>query len=106
MSTEFHQLTIQSVEQLTKDAVAVSLEVPDSLAKEYQYVQGQHLTLKMDIDGQDIRRSYSICNSVEEQKLTVGIKRIDAGVFSNFANESLKKGMSIEVMAPQGHFYS
>ncbi|TQV80259.1 1,2-phenylacetyl-CoA epoxidase subunit PaaE [Aliikangiella coralliicola] len=106
MSTEFHQLTIQSVEKLTKDAVAVSLEVPQSLTEEYRYVQGQHLTLKLDIDGQDIRRSYSICNSVQEQNLTVGIKRIEEGIFSNFANESLKKGMAIEVMAPQGHFYT
>lgn len=106
MSTEFHQLNILSVEKLTRDAVAVTFEVPQDLASEYQYKQGQHLTLKADIDGQDIRRSYSICNSVQDQKLTVGIKRIEAGIFSNYANESLKKGMTLEVMPPQGHFYT
>ncbi|MCW8876369.1 MAG: phenylacetate-CoA oxygenase/reductase subunit PaaK [Kangiellaceae bacterium] len=106
MSTEFHPLTISSVERLTKDAVAVSFDVPESLREEYQYIQGQHLTLKADIDGEDVRRSYSICHSAQSQKLTVGIKRIETGVFSNFANEKLEKGMTLEVMPPQGHFYT
>lgn len=106
MSTEFHQLNIASVEKLTRDAVAVTFEVPAELASDYQYKQGQHLTLKADINGQDVRRSYSICNSLQDQKLTVGIKRIDGGVFSNYANESLQKGMQLEVMPPQGHFYT
>lgn len=106
MSTEFHPLTISSVERLTKDAVAVSFDVPESLKQEFQYVQGQHVTLKADIDGQDVRRSYSICHSAQAQKLTVGIKRIEAGVFSGYANEKLTKGMTLEVMPPQGHFYT
>ena len=106
MSTEFHPLTISSVERLTKDAVAVSFDVPESLKQEYQFVQGQHLTLKADINGEDVRRSYSICHSVQSQKLTVGIKRIETGLFSNFANEELAKGMTLEVMPPQGHFYT
>jgi len=106
MSTEFHSLKIAAVENLTKEAVAVTFELPAELADEYRYVQGQHLTLKADINGADTRRSYSICNSVRDQKLTVGIKRIDQGVFSNYANEELKKGMVLEVMAPHGHFYT
>lgn len=106
MSTEFHQLTISQVEKLTKDAVAISFDVPESLVDDYQYLQGQHLTLKADIQGQDIRRSYSLCNGVNEQKLTVAVKRIDGGIFSNYANNELKKGMTIEVMPPQGHFYT
>ena len=106
MSTEFHELTISSVERLTKDAVALSFDVPDSLKQEYQYIQGQHLTLKADIDGKDTRRSYSICNSVQDNQLTVGIKRIDNGVFSNYANDQLEAGMCLEVMPPQGHFYT
>ncbi len=106
MSTEFHPLIINSVERLTKDSVAVSFDVPENLTSEYQYIQGQHLTLKADIDGQDIRRSYSICHGVGSQKLTVGIKRINSGIFSNFANKNLSKGMTLEVMPPQGHFYT
>ena len=62
--------------------------------------------MKADINGADIRRSYSICNSAQSQKLTVGIKRIDEGIFSNYANDELKKGMTLEVMPPQGHFYT
>ncbi|WP_196137799.1 1,2-phenylacetyl-CoA epoxidase subunit PaaE [Aliikangiella sp. G2MR2-5] len=106
MSTEFHPLKISKLERLTKDAVSISFELPKELADEYQYRQGQHLTLKADIDGHDVRRSYSICNSANEQKLTVGIKRIDAGLFSNYANDKLEAGMTLEVMPPQGHFYT
>ncbi|NQZ83255.1 MAG: phenylacetate-CoA oxygenase/reductase subunit PaaK [Colwellia sp.] len=106
MSTEFYPLTISNVEQLTKDSVAVSFDVPDELAEQFTYIQGQHLTLKADIKGEDVRRSYSICRSVQEQRLQVGIKRIDGGLFSTFANEELKAGMTLEVMAPQGHFYT
>ncbi len=106
MSTEFYPLTIASVERLTKDAVALSFAVPDELKDQFRYVQGQHLTLKADIDGEDIRRSYSICSNVLDQTLQVGIKRIDGGVFSNYANEKLEKGMTLEVMPPQGHFFT
>ncbi len=106
MSTEFYSLTIQSVEKLTKDAVALTFDVPDSLKDTFQYIQGQHLTLKETIAEQDVRRSYSICNSAQQQKLTVGIKKIATGLFSNFANEKLKAGMILDVMPPQGHFYT
>ncbi|MFT4925354.1 MAG: ring-1,2-phenylacetyl-CoA epoxidase subunit PaaE [Phenylobacterium sp.] len=106
MSTEFYPLTISAVERLTKDAVALSFAVPDELKDKFHYIQGQHLTLKADINGEDIRRSYSICSSVQDQQLKVGIKRIDGGVFSNYANETLKKGMTLEVMPPQGHFFT
>ncbi|MGX5202147.1 2Fe-2S iron-sulfur cluster-binding protein [Aliikangiella sp. IMCC44632] len=106
MSTEFHSLTVESVERLTKDAVALTFYVPENLRKEYEYIQGQHLTLKADINGQDVRRSYSICDSVKAQKLTVGIKSIETGLFSNYANQQIKPGMQVEVMPPQGHFYT
>jgi len=106
MSTEFYPLTISAIERLTKDAVAVNFDLPEELKEKFKYHQGQHLTLKADIDGQDVRRSYSICKSVTEQSLQVAIKRIDQGVFSNFANDKLKVGMTLEVMPPQGHFYT
>ncbi|NQZ09275.1 MAG: 2Fe-2S iron-sulfur cluster binding domain-containing protein [Algicola sp.] len=106
MSTEFFPLTISKVERLTKDAVALSFALPDELKDQFSYIQGQHLTLKADIDGEDIRRSYSICSSVAEQQLQVGIKTINGGVFSNYANKALSKGMTLEVMPPQGHFYT
>lgn len=106
MSTEFYPLTIAKVERLTKDAVALTFDLPADLADTFKYIQGQHLTLKADIEGQDVRRSYSICQGVNEQQLQVGIKAIDGGLFSNYANTELKAGMTIEVMPPQGHFYT
>jgi ring-1,2-phenylacetyl-CoA epoxidase subunit PaaE len=106
MSTEFYSLNISAVERLTKDAVALTFDVPKELEGEFAYKQGQHLTLKATIDGQDVRRSYSICTGINENKLQVGVKRIEGGLFSNYANTQLKKGMSLEVMPPQGHFYT
>jgi ring-1,2-phenylacetyl-CoA epoxidase subunit PaaE len=106
MSTEFYPLIISNVERLTKDSVAIDFAVPKELKEKFQYKQGQHLTLKADINGQDVRRSYSICKGVNSQALRVGIKAIEEGVFSNFANSEFKKGMTMEVMPPQGHFYS
>lgn len=106
MSTKFHSLNISSVEKLTAEAIVLTFDVPTDLVEEYRYIQGQHLTLKADINGQDVRRSYSICSGVNEQKLQVAIKRIDDGLFSNYANDNLAQGMSIEVMPPQGHFYT
>jgi ring-1,2-phenylacetyl-CoA epoxidase subunit PaaE len=105
MNTDFYKLTIREVRRLTMDAIAVKFTVPDALKETFRYIQGQHLTLKLDINGEDVRRSYSICGDVNQQALEVGIKRIDEGVFSNFANEQFKVGDEIEVMPPQGHFY-
>ena len=106
MSTEFYPLTISNIEKLTKYSVAIDFDVPDKLKGRFKYRQGQHLTLKTDIGGHDIRRSYSICKGVDNNCLRVGVKVIEDGVFSNFANNELKKGMTLEVMPPQGHFYS
>lgn len=106
MNTEFYPLTISKVERQTADSVAVNFTVPDELKEKFKYIQGQHLTLKADLNEQDIRRSYSICKGIDSQDLQVGIKAIEEGIFSNYANSELKAGMTIEVMPPQGHFYS
>lgn len=106
MSTEFYPLTISKVERLTKDSVALSFRVDEQLKDKFKYIQGQHLTLKADINGQDVRRSYSICCGKQSQELQVGIKAIEDGVFSNYANTELKEGMTLEAMPPQGHFYT
>ena len=106
MSTEFYPLTISNIERLTKDAVSIDFSLPAELKEKFVYKQGQHLTLRADIQGQDIRRSYSLCRGVNSQSLQVGVKTIEQGLFSDFANTQLKKGMTIEVMPPQGHFYT
>jgi len=106
MQVEFFPLTITRVEPLTKDAIAVTFQCRAEDKARFQYVHGQHLTLRLDIDGEEIRRSYSLCGDPAAQELTVGIKRIENGVFSNYAIEHFKPGMVIEAMPPQGHFYS
>lgn len=103
--SKFHELTVASVTRETRDAVAVTFAVPDELAETYRYVQGQHLTLRAGIGGEDVRRSYSICSAVQDARLRVAIKRVDGGLFSNWANEQLRPGMKLEVMPPSGHFH-
>ncbi len=101
----FHSLTVASVTRDTRDAVLVSFDVPEALAAAYAYQPGQHLTLRTVVDGQDVRRSYSICSSVNDRRLRVGIKKVAGGLFSTWANEQLKPGMQLDVMPPMGHFH-
>ncbi len=98
----FHDLTLASVTPLTSDAVALEFDVPETLRDAFAFVPGQYLTLRTHIDGQEVRRSYSIA-SQPDQTLTVGVKCIEDGTFSTWA-QTLKAGSSIEVMAPEGRF--
>ena len=102
--SKFHRLAVARVERETRDAVAVTFAVPPALADQFRYAQGQHLTLRADIGGQDVRRSYSICSAVQDGTLRIAVKRNPGGVFSTWANESLKPGDTLEVMPPLGHF--
>ncbi|HET9340863.1 MAG TPA: 1,2-phenylacetyl-CoA epoxidase subunit PaaE [Casimicrobiaceae bacterium] len=102
--SRFHRLPIARVDRETRDAVAITFAVPEALAREFRYEPGQHLTLKADIGGADVRRSYSICSSTQDNQLRVAIKRAPEGVFSTWANERLKAGDTVEVMPPMGHF--
>ncbi len=104
MNTNFYPLTIASVEPLTKDSIAVRFDVPEEHRTEFSYRAGQYLTFRTGVTGEELRRSYSICRSENEQTLEVGIKRIDQGIFSNYANDNFAKGMTVEVMPPQGLF--
>ena len=102
----FHALKIAEVARETEGAVVVTFELPAELAEDYAYVQGQHLTLRRDIGGEDIRRNYSICNGVDEGRLGIAIKKVEGGRFSSFANDSLKPGDSLEIMTPTGSFHT
>ena len=104
--SEFHPLTISDVRKTTDDAVCVTFAVPDELKDTFQYIQGQYLTLQAEIDGEDVRRAYSICSGVGEPTLQVGIRKVAGGRFSNFANEHLAAGDTVNVMPPQGRFYT
>jgi ring-1,2-phenylacetyl-CoA epoxidase subunit PaaE len=100
----FHPLRVTEVARLTDDAVAVTLDVPAELVDRFRYLPGQHVTMRLFVDGEDVRRSYSICAPATSGKLRVGIKRLPGGVFSNYANDHLRAGDTVEVMAPVGEF--
>lgn len=100
----FHALTVQSVTPLTRDAAAITFHVPAELQQAYAYQPGQYLTLRTELEGSDVRRSYSICASAQSRQLRVAIKRVHGGVFSNWALDHLQPGSRLEVMPPQGHF--
>lgn len=102
--SRFHPLRVDRVERETRDAVAVTFAVPDALAAQYRFAPGQHLTLRADIGGADVRRSYSICSAAQDGTLRIAVKRCAGGVFSTWANEALKAGDTIDVMPPLGHF--
>ena len=105
MSTLFYPLTVRAVQPDTAEAAIVSFDVPEALRAQFVFTQGQYLTLRTDIDGQDLRRSYSICAGVDDNELRVGVRRVAGGVFSNWVNEQLKAGDQIQVMPPQGRFF-
>lgn len=105
--SKFHQLTVAEIKSETPDCVSVTFEVPSNLIKDYQYLQGQHLTLKLMVNGKEVRRSYSLCSSpLIKEPLRVAVKRVKGGTGSNYVNDSLKKGDVIEVMTPMGNFHT
>jgi ring-1,2-phenylacetyl-CoA epoxidase subunit PaaE len=104
---KFYQLKVSDVRRETPDAVSVAFEVPMQLAVEYQYKQGQYLTLKLKHNGEEIRRSYSVCTSpFAEKELRIAIKEVKDGRASTYINRQLKAGEVIEVMTPMGNFHS
>ncbi|MFP3914625.1 MAG: 1,2-phenylacetyl-CoA epoxidase subunit PaaE [Actinomycetota bacterium] len=104
MSVEFHPLRVAAVRPLTDDAVAVTFEVPAHLREEFSYLPGQHVTLRAEVEGMDVRRSYSICANANTGVLRVGVKRLEGGVFSTWATNKLQPGDIVEVMPPVGDF--
>ena len=104
MSAGFHTLRIADVIPETADAKSIRFELPEELRETFSFKPGQHLTLKADIDGEDVRRTYSLCVAPQDGELKVTVKRIAGGVFSNWANDNLKPGDHIEVMPPHGSF--
>ncbi len=100
----FHPLTIREVRRETPDAVSIAFDVSAELERAYAYEPGQYLTLRTTIDGEEVRRSYSICSGPGDGELRIGVKRVESGAFSSFANEALQAGHAIDVMTPAGRF--
>ncbi len=101
---KFKQLKIADIRKETEETVSIAFEVPADLKEEYQFIAGQYLTLKAMINGEDVRRSYSICSAPHENELRVAIKKVQDGRFSTFANEVLTENDTLEVMPPMGKF--
>jgi ring-1,2-phenylacetyl-CoA epoxidase subunit PaaE len=102
--SKFYPLTVARVKHETRDAVSVTFAVPPELKATFAYQQGQHLTLRAQVHGEDVRRSYSICSAVQDDLLRVAIKKTPGGLFSNWANTELAAGATLDVMPPMGHF--
>jgi len=106
MSVQFHKLKVRDLRRETADTVSISFELPENERAAFRFKQGQHLTIKVEIDGEELRRSYSICTGTQENDLRVAVKKVDGGIFSIWANEQLKVGDWLDVMTPQGHFFT
>lgn len=102
--TKFHSLKVQHIKSLTPDSVAVTMEVPKELHQTFAFSAGQYITITMEIKGKELRRAYSISSSPKKDSITIGIKKVDRGGFSDYANTKLREGDTLEVMPPEGRF--
>ncbi len=105
MSTHFHSLRIKSITPDTDEAVIVSFDVPAALQNDFQFTQGQHLTLRTQLNGKEERRSYSICSGVDDGELRIGVRHVTGGLMSSWLNQSVKTGDQIDVLPPEGRFF-
>ncbi|WP_299363807.1 ferredoxin--NADP reductase [Winogradskyella sp.] len=101
---QFHELTIKSIDQVTSKSVAITFDIPEHLKANFSFKAGQYITLKTEINGEEVRRDYSICSSPTSSDITVGVKAVEGGTFSVYANEKLQSGDTLEVAEPNGRF--
>ena len=102
---QFYSLRVREVRRETPECVSVSFEVPENQQDTFQFKQGQYLTLRTRLNGEEVRRSYSVCTAPYEHDLRVAIKKVEGGLFSSFANETLHAGDTLDVMPPEGRFF-
>jgi len=101
---KFHRLAIDDLRRETSDAVSMTFAIPRELAEDYTFASGQYLTLRTTMDGEEVRRSYSICSSPDDYELRIAVKKVDGGAFSSWALDELKPGDELDVMTPTGRF--
>ena len=102
----FHPLRVKKIEKETEDCVSIVFDVPNELQDLFRFKQGQSLTVRKQFNGEEARRTYSICSAPSDNILRVAVKKVDGGIFSTWANEQLKAGDVIDVMPPVGKFYT
>jgi ring-1,2-phenylacetyl-CoA epoxidase subunit PaaE len=102
----FHPLTVKKIEKETEDCVSIVFNVPEELKGIFRFTQGQSLTMRKTLDGNEIRRTYSICSAPFDGQLRIAVKKVEGGIFSTWANDTLKPGEMIDVMPPVGNFFT
>ena len=100
----FHRLAIKDLRRETRDAVSLTFAIPDEFRDDYRFAPGQYLTLRTMMDGEEVRRSYSICSGPDDGEMRIAVKKVDGGAFSSWAADELKNGDEIDVMTPTGRF--
>ncbi len=100
----FHKLAVNDLRRESRDAVSLTFAIPRELADDYHFAPGQYLTLRTTMDGEEVRRSYSICSGPDDGELRIAVKKVDGGAFSNWAADELKVGDELDVMTPTGRF--
>ena len=102
--SHFHMLSVKALHRETDKSVTISFQIPDHLKMDYQFQAGQYITLKTNLNGQEVRRDYSLCSSPKSGELKVAVKEVMDGTFSAYANNDLKVGDTLEVAPPKGRF--
>lgn len=100
----FHRLAVNDLRRESSDAVSMTFAIPRELADDYAFSPGQYLTLRATLDGEEVRRSYSICSGPDDGEIRIAVKKVDGGAFSSWAADELKRGDELDVMTPTGRF--
>ena len=100
----FHRLSVNDLRRESLDAVSLTFAIPQELTDDYSFAPGQYLTLRTTMDGEEVRRSYSICSGPDDGELRIAVKKVDGGAFSSWAADELKTGDQLDVMTPTGRF--
>lgn len=101
---DFYSLTVKHIKKLTPSSVAITFDIPKALIQTFTFEAGQYITIKKEIKGKELRRAYSISSSPKNEAITIGVKKVDRGGFSDYAYSKLAVGDSLEVMPPDGRF--
>ena len=104
LTPRFHRLSVNDLRRESADAVSLTFAIPKQLADDYRFAPGQYLTLRVTMDGEEVRRSYSICSGPDDGELRIAVKKVDGGAFSSWAADELKPGDELDVMTPTGRF--
>jgi ring-1,2-phenylacetyl-CoA epoxidase subunit PaaE len=104
LTPRFHRLAVNDLRREAADAVSMTFAIPRELTDDYRFAPGQYLTLRTTMDGEEVRRSYSICSGPDDGELRIAVKKVDGGAFSSWAADELKSGDQLDVMTPTGRF--